>query len=202
VVLNVAAHRPSSLSFVTVWPCDKSRPTVSTLNPHVGEIRPNMVIVPVPADGRICFYSESESDLFGDLMGYVVDKAEGARFRALKPTRLTDTRERTQSLLNAGLGGFPLRAGTAVQIPIRGTRGVPNDAVAVSVNITTVRAEGRGYVTAYPCTPTVPFASTVNLQPGRAVPNAAQVGLSAGGSMCVYTTHDVHLVIDINGFWS
>jgi hypothetical protein len=202
VVLNLTAHRASNLGFVTAWPCDRPRPVVSSLNPRAGETRPNMVIVPVPADGAICFFTESEADLFADLAGYVVDDPSGSRFSPLAPARMTDTRDASQSTLNAGLGGAPLRAGSAVQIPMRGVRGVPADAIAVSLNVTTVSASGDGYVTVYPCSAQVPFVSTVNLQPGRIVPNATKIGLSASGSICIYSSHDVHLVVDINGYWS
>lgn len=201
VVVNLTAHRPSSLGFVTAWPCGEPRPTASNLNPRRGETRPNTAIVPIPSDGRICFLSDTSTDLFADLLGYLVEGV-GQRFTPLAPIRLTDTRESRQSELNAGLGGNRLAGGTAVPIPIRGIRGVPSDAKAVSVNVTTVGAAGNGYVTVYPCTSSVPFASNVNLQPGKAVPNGAQARLSTGGSLCLYSSHDVHVVVDINGYWS
>lgn len=202
VVLNLTAYKPSALSFVTAWACDQPRPDASNLNPRRDETRPNMVIVPIAANGKVCFFSEASSDLFGDLLGYVVEDGTGDRFTPLAPIRLTDTRDARQTELNAGLGGNRLRAGTAVQIPMRGVRGVPSDAKSVSVNVTTVNAASSGYVTAYPCSSTVPFVSSVNLQPNRAVPNAAKARLSSGGSLCIYASHDVHVVLDINGYWS
>jgi hypothetical protein len=83
-----------------------------------------------------------------------------------------------------------------------GVRGIPAGATAVSVNVTTTDTLGDGYVTAYPCGTTPPFASTVNLRPWVATPNAAQVKLSSTGALCVYVTHSVHVIVDINGIWS
>jgi hypothetical protein len=201
VVLNLTAHRSSALSFVTAFPCDQSQPVASNLNPKAGETRPNQVIVPLAADGSVCFYSASDADLFADLAGYV-RPASGARFTPLAPTRITDTRDRYRTALNAGTNGNPVPAGGVLQIPMAGVRGIPAGATAVSVNVTTTDTLGDGYVTAYPCGTAPPFASTVNLRPWVAIPNAAQVKLSSTGSLCVYVTHSVHVIVDINGIWS
>jgi YVTN family beta-propeller protein len=71
VVLNVTATDPTASSYVTVYPDGEIRPTASNLNFTAGETIPNLVIVPVGADGQIDFYNNTGSvDLVADLAGY------------------------------------------------------------------------------------------------------------------------------------
>jgi hypothetical protein len=57
-------------------------------------------------------------------------------------------------------------------------------------------------VTAYPCG-VVPNVSNLNFsQSTPAIANGALVPLSATGELCLFTSNDVHLVVDINGVWS
>jgi YVTN family beta-propeller protein len=73
VVLNVTATEPTASSYVTVYPAGETRPTASNLNFTAGETIPNLVVVPVGADGDIDFYNNSGStDLVADLAGYFV----------------------------------------------------------------------------------------------------------------------------------
>jgi hypothetical protein len=71
VVLNVTATNPTASSYVTVYPDGSSRPLASNLNFTAGETIPNLVTVPVGADGQIDFYNQSGSvNLVADLAGY------------------------------------------------------------------------------------------------------------------------------------
>jgi hypothetical protein len=71
VILNVTATNPTASSYVTVWPDGTARPTASSLNFTPGETIPNLVVVPVGADGEIDFYNHTGSvDLVADLEGY------------------------------------------------------------------------------------------------------------------------------------
>jgi hypothetical protein len=202
VVLNVTAYRPSAATYVTAWPTDQPRPHASNLNLSAGENRANLVIVPLGTDGRVSFYSEAATDLFADVIAYMTDAPGAQRFTPLSPTRMTDTREARQTLLNAGTHGAPIAGGTALQVAMRAVRGIPSDATGVAVNVTTVGAVATGFVTVYPCTAQVPFVSTLNIRPGVVVPNAAVAQLSPGGSLCVYASHATHVVIDVVGYWS
>jgi hypothetical protein len=67
----VTATNPTASSYVTVWPDGTARPTASSLNFTLGETIPNLVVVPVGADGAIDFYNHTGSvDLVADLEGY------------------------------------------------------------------------------------------------------------------------------------
>ena len=71
VVLNVTATRPTTKTYVTVWPSDQPRPDASNLNVVAGQSRSNLVIARVSSDGRVSFYNEAGStDLVADVLGW------------------------------------------------------------------------------------------------------------------------------------
>jgi DNA-binding beta-propeller fold protein YncE len=74
VVLNVTATDPTASSYVTVYPAGTTRPTASNLNFTAGETIPNLVVVPVSANGEIDFYNNTGSvELIADLEGYYLN---------------------------------------------------------------------------------------------------------------------------------
>ncbi len=74
VVLNVTATQPTASSYVTVYPDGETLPTASNLNFTARETIPNLVVVPVGADGEIDFYNDAGSvNLVADLAGYFID---------------------------------------------------------------------------------------------------------------------------------
>ena len=105
--MNVTSVDPSLDGFVTVYACGGDRPTVSNLNPHPGQVRPNLVVTPVSADGTVCLYSLQDVDLVVDVTGYLKAGA-GKQFTPSTPFRFTDTRDRSRPELQAGTGGNPV----------------------------------------------------------------------------------------------
>ena len=73
---------------------------------------------------------------------------------------------------------------------------------AVALNVTAVNALVPGYLTVFPCGTTPPNASNVNYPVGVATPNAAIVGLSASGELCIFTETDVDVLVDVTGYFS
>ena len=108
-------------------------------------------------------------------------------FRAVTPHRVVDTR--------SGLGATRLRAGVPQTIEL-GDAG----AVAVSANFTVDRPAGPGFLTVYPCTPTIPTVSTSNFT-ASPVPNQAVVPI-AGGRVCAVSSVDADLLVDVNGWYA
>ncbi len=90
VVLNVTAIDPTEESYLTVWPKGGARPTASNLNYVAGQTFPNMVIVPVGADGGISLFNAAgRVHLAVDVLGYFPGTSS---FVGLTPRRLMDTR--------------------------------------------------------------------------------------------------------------
>jgi peptidoglycan/xylan/chitin deacetylase (PgdA/CDA1 family) len=74
VVLNVTAAEPTAAGYITVWPSGTPRQTTSNLNFQAGQNIPNLVIVPVGADGKIQLYNGSPGNvhLVADVAGYIL----------------------------------------------------------------------------------------------------------------------------------
>jgi len=199
VSINVTAIDPTTDSYVTVYPCATARPLASTLNPSATTIESNSIIVGVSTTGTVCFFSPVAVDLVADVSGYVSASA-GSAFIPLSAIRALDTRD-PQPILNLGGGGKPLAAGSTLEIPLAGVRGIPANALVMSINVTATESRDAGYLTIWPCTSTRPTVSALNASPAITIANSNQAQLSSRGSLCVYTQTDTHLIIDINGYW-
>jgi hypothetical protein len=70
-LINITVTNPESAGYVTVYPCDQTRPTASNLNFVAGETVPNLVSAKLSAAGTVCIYSDSRTHLIADLAGYV-----------------------------------------------------------------------------------------------------------------------------------
>jgi len=77
VVVNVTVADPTSAGFITVWPSGMSRQVTSNLNFQAGQNIPNLVVVPVGADGKIQLYNGSPGtvQLIADVTGYIIGTA-------------------------------------------------------------------------------------------------------------------------------
>ncbi|MER5639721.1 hypothetical protein ABT095_22525, partial [Kitasatospora sp. NPDC002227] len=94
VALNITVTQPDAPGYLTAWADGTNRPTSSNLNWTAGQTIPNLVIVPVGADGKVNLYNGSwaGTHLVADVFGYYSDSIQGSRFTAVDPNRLLDTR--------------------------------------------------------------------------------------------------------------
>ena len=46
------------------------------------------------------------------------------------------------------------------------------------------------------------MTSNVNYEFAAAVANAAELPLSSGGAICIYSSSSAQVIIDVNGWWS
>lgn len=76
VTMNVTVTEPDADGFVTVYPCDAERPTVSNLNYIAGETVPNLVTVQLAADGTVCLFAQRSMHLIADVAGYFTEQTE------------------------------------------------------------------------------------------------------------------------------
>ena len=156
VAVNVTAINPALAGFITIFPCGDQIPVASTVNFTPGAIVPNSAIVKVGANGSICIYSNTDTDVVLDVNGY--DAAQ-AVVRLFEPTRLLETRP---GLVTAdGLSEFngPRPSDSVLELPIGGRLGVPTAIHAAVLNITVPEATGPGFVTVFPCGTSRPLAS-------------------------------------------
>lgn len=94
--------------------------------------------------------------------------------------------------------GRPLVGGATHQIDVAGRCGVPRRVGAVAVTITAVEPSAPGHVTAWG-EGRVPETSDVNMEPSRAVANAAIVPVGADGRVRVRPSASTHLLVDVSG---
>jgi hypothetical protein len=193
LALSVVAVDAPVRGYLAVYPCSTGWPGTSNINTRAGMATPNLVTVMLAADRRVCISGNITTNVVVDLNGFWGPGSN--RFVDVAPQRLLDTRTDVRP---GGLTGR-LRAGTVEVLPVAG-RSIPSTATSVSVNLTAVDADRRGWLLAYPCQTTPPLASNVNFLAGEARAGAAFVGLSAGGSLCLVSNVDVHVIVDLNGY--
>jgi PKD repeat protein len=200
VALNVTVTDATSTGYITAWPSGTPRQETSNLNFHTGQTIPNLVIVPVGADGKVGLYNGSPGSvsLIADVAGYFVAGTPTAAgsFSSLAPARLLDTRT-----ANGASGPVPSTGAVSVQVTGRG--GVPATGVsAVAVNVTVTDATSTGYITVWPSGTTRQETSNLNFQAGRTIPNMVIVPVGADGKIQLYngSPGSVSIVADVAGY--
>jgi len=91
-------------------------------------------------------------------------------------------------------------AGSTYELRVAGRTGIPMDALAVSVNVTSNGSAANGWVTLFPCGSPVPSTSTLNYAANTTVANAATVPLGTDGKLCVFTSAASNVIVDVNGY--
>jgi hypothetical protein len=104
-----------------------------------------------------------------------------ARFHAVAPTRLLDTR--------SGAGGPAVKLGPGATLDLRvaGRGGVPEDgATAVVLTLTAVDPTSGGFLTVWPAGEVRPVTSNLNFDPGLTVSNLVTVKIGGGGMVSLF----------------
>ena len=68
------------------------------------------------------------------------------------------------------------------------------------VNVIAVRPGESGYLTLYPCDEDVPSTSSLNYRRGQVVANSAILQLAGDGAICVFSSADVDVVVDVTSY--
>ena len=148
------------------------------------------VILPVSGDG-ITVVNTAGGRLAVDLTGYFTGTSAPASsdglFVATAPRRLLDTRSESRRVWADG----------AVEVvsPVA-------NAAALVTNVTATRADGAGYVTAYPAGVVRPEVSALNMvHREQTIPNAAITPTSDRG-VGYYASASTDLVVDMTGYFT
>ena len=203
VAMNVTAVLPSQAGFFTVWPCGAPMPVASNVNFARGGVVANGVVTSLGSGGAVCLYSDQQSDVLVDVLGWFGGGAQPP-FTGAVPSRLVDTRNAiggpTGVLTPAAPKSVPVRG---VTVSVNGVaQQVPADASAVALNVTMVEARAAGFATVWPCGAPMPDASNVNFARGGTAANGVIAPIGADGSVCVFTSADAHLIVDIAGWFT
>ena len=201
VVANVTVTEPSSEGNISVYPTGVARPTVSNVNYVAGQSVPNLVTVPVGADGNVIISNNSvgSTQVIVDVAGYYLagTPTVAGAFAPVVPARIVDTR--------LGLGfGSRLNAGQAVPIQVTGRGGVPSSGVAAVVaNVTVTEPTSEGNISVYPTGVARPNVSNVNYVAGQSVPNLVTVPVGADGRIVISNNSvgSTHVIVDVAGYF-
>ncbi|MPY94092.1 MAG: hypothetical protein GEV08_13820 [Acidimicrobiia bacterium] len=193
VVLNVTSTGSTGEAYLTVWPAWQPHPGSSNLNvTHANQTIPNLVTSPVVA-GHVSVMSVSAMHIVADVQGVYVTGGGTSlgRFVALGPTRVYDSRELHH----------PLHPGEPRIIDVR-PAGVPGDAIAVAMTLTSVSSPGAQFIVVWPADHPWPFASNLNPEHGgQTVANQVISGLDAG-RVRVMGTAGGHVILDVAGYYT
>ncbi|MEV4559501.1 S53 family peptidase [Kitasatospora sp. NPDC049285] len=192
VVLNVTVTDPSTDGHLTVYPSGGSRPNTSNLNWTAGKTVPNLVTVPVGADGKVRFYNGAwgQTQLIVDVQGYYGTAAGGATYQPSGPSRVLDTRT------SGALGAY----GTYT---LPGSRlGAPAGTKAVVLNVTATDGRADGHLTVYPSGNPLPTTSNLNWTVGKTVANQVIVPLGPDNSIKINngSWDSAQVIVDVFGF--
>jgi hypothetical protein len=204
VNLTVIGSQPS---FASAYPSGSipsgSAPTFSNLNiTQAGQVRPNMAIVPVGADGKIEVYAQGASDVIVDVTGWFEQApchASAGRFVPLPVSRVFDSRAGEAAPGPKGHIG----AGQKVTVQIAGRGGVPTTGVsAVALAVVATNTDGAGFLTVAPTITGVPSTSLINVTAGETAPNGIITPLSPAGTVDVYVQSGADVAIDVSGYFT
>ncbi len=197
VVLSVTATDSAAAGWVTVYPCGVTRPSNSSnVNFVPGLTRANLVQAKIGADGTVCVYVESSTEVIVDLAGWFPGNSD---FVPAVPERVLDTRAATA----VSYSGLKPTAGQTIELKVTGfgNTQIPAGAGTVALNLTSTNSiPEQGYATVYPCGSPRPTASNLNYSAFDTA-NAVMAKIGEGGRVCIYTFSSTDLVVDINGYF-
>ena len=176
--------------FVVGYPAGTSRPVASSVNYQPGEVIANLQLLQL-GSGSVTVYSLATTDLVVDVSGAFVPAPSGSaragRFVPVEPTRAIDTRNTRR----------PSPSST-----VRVETDVPDDAVAIAVNVTTTATNGPDVFTAFEAGGDVPLASSLNVDGAGQTRAAAAIVPADDGAIDVFTLRGNHVIVDVVGYYT
>lgn len=192
VAINVTTAHSSAVTHVRAWPAGRPMPSASVLNADAARSASAAgVVLGVGGEGKISLYNNAGSThLLVDVTGYYTATGGSGYGQLGTAARVLDTRS-----TGGAMGGGQRRT-----VSVANVGGVPADATAVVMNVTSVASTGDGYVAVVPSgvTPTV---SSVNHLPTQDVSNRTTVPLSGGKVDVLVAGGSAHVVLDVVGWF-
>ncbi len=198
-VNNLASSIPTYLSVVPDPVPAGTRPSTSNVNLARGQIKPNMVIVPVGADGSVHIYNNSGTTaVVVDVAGYLiddrpVDSRAGRVVPLTTPYRVFDTREAQWGAVALGPGqaedwSFADFVGSVNNggVPVGAQMAVIGNLTSASLTRQYAAVPVSSFLTVYPSDVGRPEASNLNMVEGAPVPNLAILKYSATTTVRVF----------------
>ena len=209
VAIDVTVTSESGNGELTTYADGTERPITSSTNYSPSTTVTGYQIVPIGRDGKISLYNSSggTTHVLIDLTGYFTSDASltgDQTLHAVSPayrdfntaTATTDT-----TLTSSGV----VAAGTTFNVSVTGVDGIPANATAVAINLTTSDESGSGYLEAYPAGATAPAALTnLTYQTNNVASMDADVPLGTNGQITVSNqgSSSTDIIGDISGYYT
>jgi hypothetical protein len=194
VAVTVTATQAQATGFLTAWPAGQPVPNASTVNYGAFEDRANGAIVKLGTDGAIDIRASAPSQIIVDVNGWFrpAASASSGRYMPITAQRVFDTRA----------PGFarPLQRGET--ITVAPPAGVPADAIALAINVTTTSPNQPGFFTAHPAGSPLPEASLLNTDRAGQTRAASGIAPISSGGLSVYSHSGGHVIIDVTGWFT
>lgn len=191
VSVVVAVTQATGAGFLTAWPAGQAMPTASSINwTRFTDTIANSAVLAVSADGKFNVFASSPTHVVIDVNGYFApaQASSAGRFVALDARRLIDTRQ----------GGRPAPGGV---VTVASPSGVPDDAVALAITLTTTESRGAGHFTVWPSGKR-PLASALNTDAEGQTRAAGQIVKVAAGGFKVFSSNGDHVIVDVTGWFT
>ncbi len=197
-VVNITVVGPVAAGFLQAY--GATLPQTASVNFAAGEVRPNLAIIPLRADGTLRVKPSVRAHVLVDIVGYITgataSNSASGLFVAESPTRIADTR------INLQQPG-PRNVGSWTPFQVTGLAGVPAGAGAALISVISVGAPTAGYLSVEPGT-AAPHSGTsvVNVSAPQMTASNSTVSSLIQGRLVVYTTAGGHIVLDVAGWFT
>jgi glucose/arabinose dehydrogenase len=197
VISAVAIAEPGLGGYIGAFPSGATWGGTSNVNVVPGDVRANLIVVPLGADGKISLQAFNLADSVVDVLGYVSSStaptASTGLFSFIEPTRIVDTR------IPLGFGRLSDSSTSSVAAPSAG--GAAKSALIQ--NLTVTETSAPGWIAAYPSTGATPFVSSVNFTGSNQTRAAlAFTQLPPSGQQSITALVATDVVVDVIGYFS
>jgi hypothetical protein len=184
--INLTAADAEAPGYLAVWDCEGARPPTSVVNFAAGGAASANTIVQLDGSANFCAYASATAHVLVDVNGSYAT-GDGLRYTAVSPRRIHDSRPSRVS------------AGSTTRIVLGDLDRQPR---AAFLNLTVASPGADGFLTVWPCSSGLPEVSNLNYRAGvSAIANAAQVAVDPNGEICVYSSADTALIVDLFGVY-
>lgn len=194
VAVTVTATQAQAAGYLTAWPTGQPLPNASTVNYRAFEDRANGAIVKLGVDGAIDISSSAPTETLVDVTGWFrpATDATAGRYVPITAQRAFDSRWTNF--------GRPLERGET--ITVTPPPGVPPDAIALAINVTTTAPNQPGFFTAYPAGSPRPEASLLNTDRADQTRAASTITPISADGLSVYSHSGGDLIVDVTGWFT
>jgi hypothetical protein len=194
VAVTVTATQAQAGGFLTAWPAGQPLPNASTVNYGAFEDRANGAIVKLGSDGAIDVRASAPTEIIVDVNGWFrpATSATAGRYVPITAQRLFDSRS------DAFARPLQPRETITVGLP----PGVPADAIALAINVTTTAPNQAGYFTAHPAHSARPEASLLNTDRAGQTRAASGIAPISADGLNVYSHSGGHVIVDVTGWFT